>query len=66
MINVKTLQRFRKGAGLSQEQLALKAGVGVATVQRLEEKGYCSLRVLYKISKVLDVDMAVLLIGGDQ
>lgn len=66
MINVQTLKRFRVGAGLSQEELAKQAGVGVATIQRLEDKGYCSLRVLYKVSKVLDVDMAVLLIGGGE
>lgn len=60
-VNTKTLEKLRIAARLSQEGLANAAGVGKATIQRLEQTGHCSLGVLQKVAKALDIPAAVLL-----
>ena len=43
----------RKVMGLTQSELSKKAGVGVNTVSRLENKGQATLENIIKISKAL-------------
>ena len=43
---------------LGQEQLAQRAGVGVATVQRFESSGHATLENVYRIALALRADAA--------
>ena len=51
--NVKTIKRLRKQYGLTQEQLALKSGVGLNFVRELEQ-GKPTVR-LDKVNQVLNL-----------
>lgn len=61
MVNVsKNIKKYRKLAGITQEQLAVDIGRSYDFVRRLEyKKGDigCSIDTLYKISVVLGVTM---------
>ncbi len=54
------LKIARKRAGFSQPQLAVKAGLGVATVQNIElKKGNPSIETLRQILNVLGLEMQI-------
>lgn len=58
----RNVQRARKAAGLSQEQLAEKAGLHrtyIGMIERAEKN--ITLRNIEKIAKALDVDIITLL-----
>ena len=50
------LKRLRLAAGMTQEELARRAGVSVSTLKLLERTGKGSLQRLAKIAVVLNVD----------
>jgi len=55
----KRIKKFREKRGLSQEELAHRAGLYRTYVGHLENARYSpSAYILYKISKVLRVDIA--------
>lgn len=55
------LQRSRVEAGMSQELLAEKSGVSVATIQRMEYDGpWFSLEHLVKVAPFIAVDLSTL------
>jgi transcriptional regulator with XRE-family HTH domain len=52
---------LREGAGLTQQELAERAGVSVWTLRRWEQKGNTPLvRVLVRVAKALGVSLDVL------
>lgn len=61
MVNVsKNIKKYRKLAGITQEQLAVDVGKSYDFIRRIEyKKGEvgCSIDTLYKISVVLGVTM---------
>lgn len=61
MVNVSNnIKKYRKKAGITQEQLAVDVGKSYDFIRRLEyKKGEigCSIDTLYRISVVLDVTM---------
>lgn len=50
----KQISRRRKVLGLSRQNLAIKSGVSVATLGRLEREGVATLQVLAKLAIALD------------
>lgn len=55
------LQRARVEAGLSQELLAEKSGVSVATIQRMEySRAWFSLEHLVKVAPFIGADLSTL------
>jgi transcriptional regulator with XRE-family HTH domain len=58
-----TLRRYRRRAGFTQEELAQEAGVGIATIARIEIGEIKEPRVstLRKLAKALDLDTRELL-----
>jgi len=67
MPRAENLRRLRNSKGLSQEELAHRAGIDRSYVSLLE-KGSCSATVtmLGKISEVLEIEPADLLKGADK
>lgn len=60
----RNLRRARRTAGLSQETLAEKAQVSVRYLQSIEAGAFgCSLAVLLRLRRALDVPWEVLLKG---
>jgi transcriptional regulator with XRE-family HTH domain len=58
------LRRLREAAGLSQDELGLRAGVGVSNVSRYESaKRDPSVRTVARLADALGVDPAQLLEG---
>lgn len=61
MFNIsETIKKYRKIAGITQEQLAVDVGRSYDFIRRLEyKKGAvgCSIETLYKISVVLGITM---------
>lgn len=61
MVNVsRNIRKYRKLAGITQEQLAVDVGLSYDFIRRIEyKKGEvgCSIDTLYKISVVLGVTM---------
>ncbi len=61
MVNISNnIKKYRKQAGITQEQLAVDVGKSYDFIRRLEyKKGEigCSIDTLYRISVVLDVTM---------
>lgn len=61
MVNISNnIKKYRKKAGITQEQLAVDVGKSYDFIRRLEyKKGEigCSIDTLYRISVVLDVTM---------
>ena len=58
MIHIKSL---REAAGLTQEQLAVKAGVTHATIWRIEHDHYTTLKTAAKVAKALGVPLSEIL-----
>lgn len=54
-----TIKRLRERAGLSQQDLATKAGVHRDTVIRAEQSGNVGVLLLYQIADALDTDVTV-------
>lgn len=62
MINAELIKRLRETNGWSRQDLATAAGIGIATVQRVESGNHqVSYGVLERIAKALDVVTAALL-----
>jgi len=58
--------RLRTGAGMSQKQLAFKAGVGRSTILAIESGTRCNLAILIKLADALGVSPADLFLSpGD-
>jgi transcriptional regulator with XRE-family HTH domain len=55
------LRARREAKGLTQEQLASRAGVALRTLQRAERGGKPTVAVLQKLASALDVNVADLL-----
>ena len=60
------LRRWRQRRLLTQEELAEKAGVGVATIARIEAGQGARLSTLRKLAQALDVTADELLGEGDE
>jgi transcriptional regulator with XRE-family HTH domain len=60
----RNLQRLRRAAGLTQEELAERAGISARYLQFLESGDFgCSLAVLVRLRKALNVNWDTLLRG---
>jgi transcriptional regulator with XRE-family HTH domain len=53
------LERVRKSQGLSQERLAAEAGIGVATLRRIEDGRDAQLGSWLKLLKALDMETTI-------
>jgi transcriptional regulator with XRE-family HTH domain len=59
MENIRTkIRKARRDREISQRNLATKAGVSTATVQRAEYLGDISVKTLVKIAGALDIKLA--------
>lgn len=60
LINGRQLRRLRRQHGLSQEQLATRAGLSLTTIRRLEHQpaAPCRTRTLSRLARALDEDPA--------
>ena len=60
MIDGRRLRQLRRRHGLSQDDLATKAGISLTTVARLERQssGPCRCRTLARLARALDEDPA--------
>lgn len=56
--------RFRTGAGLSQETLSKKSGIGRSTIQSMERGEPCTVIHLIKIADALGVSPADLFLSS--
>jgi len=63
-VNVETLKELRINAGLSQRELALRAGLTPGAVWQVEHRGSGSPATLKKVADVLGVRPVDLLEGG--
>jgi transcriptional regulator with XRE-family HTH domain len=60
----RNLQRLRRAAGFTQEELAERAGISARYLQFLESGAFgCSLAVLIRLRRALDVKWDTLLRG---
>lgn len=60
----RNVKRLRRGAGLTQERLAEKAGIGPRYLQRIENGTFgCSLAVLVRLRRALNASWDALLRG---
>lgn len=58
MIIINNVQEYRKNMGLTQEELANRAGVSRKTINSLEKGNYTpSLLLAFQIAKVLEVGL---------
>ncbi len=64
-VNVEPLKDLRINAGLSQRELAIRAGLTPGAVWQVEHRGSGSPATLKKLADVLDVQPVELLKGGD-
>lgn len=64
-VNVEKVQQLRIDQGLSQRQLAEKAGLSPGAVWRLEQRGSGRPDTLKKIADVFGVRASELVKGGD-
>lgn len=62
---METLKELRINAGLSQRELAIRAGLTPGAVWQVEHRGSGSPATLKKLADVLDVQPVELLKGGD-
>ncbi len=63
----RNLRRLRSERGLSQEKLALEAGIDRSYVSLLETEKYAaSVDMIEKLAIVLEVDASVLLMASDK
>lgn len=51
-------RELRLGRNVRQEELASRAGVGIATIRRFEKTGSASIENILRIATVLDADQA--------
>lgn len=52
------IKKYRLQAGLTQKELAEKAGLGKRTVEKLDKNvTKCNFSTLCKVAKVLDIDL---------
>ncbi|MGP3928037.1 helix-turn-helix domain-containing protein [Streptomyces sp. 8N616] len=58
------LRKFRRGAGLSQEQLAHRAGLSVGPIRTIEQGGNVRMETLHAIARALGVKTSALLAAG--
>lgn len=64
-LNGKSLRNAREAAGLTREQLALKAGTSTSTIARIELDGHIPSGVtLIGISDALDITLDSLLVAA--
>jgi transcriptional regulator with XRE-family HTH domain len=60
----RNVKRLRRAAGLTQERLAERAGIGPRYLQRIENSTFgCSLAVLIRLRRALNVSWDALLRG---
>jgi transcriptional regulator with XRE-family HTH domain len=64
-VNVEKLKELRINAGLSQRELAIRAGLTPGAVWQVEHRSSGSPATLKKLADVLDVQPVELLKGGD-
>lgn len=57
---VNKIKYLRSMSGLSIRQLAKETGVGISTIQRLEQGGKAYSTTLAKLSKILQVNLSEL------
>ena len=55
----KRLSQVRKQRGFSQESLALEAGIGVATIRRIEDGSDGQISSWLKLLKALNMEMSI-------
>ncbi|WP_436786903.1 helix-turn-helix domain-containing protein [Yinghuangia sp. YIM S10712] len=55
------VRKFRRGSGLSQEQLAAEAELSVAVIQKLEQGGSVRIETLHAVARALGVTTSALL-----
>lgn len=60
-VSIPSLERYRKQAGLSQEELASKARVGIATIRRIEHGAHARYMTLGRLARALQLDRKALL-----
>jgi transcriptional regulator with XRE-family HTH domain len=65
-VNAEALKSLRVREGLTQNDLAQKAGVNVSTIRRLEANGRISTRAASLIAEALGVKAGELVAPGDQ
>lgn len=53
-----SLKKIRENKGLTQEELADKAGLLVRTLQRIEQKNTCNVKTAIKLEKALNVPVS--------
>lgn len=64
-LSIDKLKRLRTDRGWSQEHLALVSGLSYRTIQRIEEKGRCSLESLMSLSMVFSLTPSELIKNRD-
>lgn len=65
-VSIPYLEHYRKQAGLSQEELASKARVGVATIRRIEHGANARYMTLGRLARALQVDRKGLLAAAPE
>jgi transcriptional regulator with XRE-family HTH domain len=60
------LRAVRERSLLTQQEVAERAALGVATISRLERGGEARLRTVRKLAAALDVDQSELIVRADR
>ena len=63
-VRIPRLEHYRKQAGLSQEELASRAKVGVATIRRIEHGANARYMTLGRLARALQIDRKILVQEG--
>lgn len=61
---MQTVRELRQAAGLSQAELAVKAGVGVQTIYRIEKGKPAHILIKQSICKALNVEDVVFVVSN--